>query len=842
MAAPFDLDLAKRLHRLADPASDERAALETHLGMRSFAAFFRMAWRYIDPAHLLWNWHIDLLCAEMEKVARRQVTEAVFCIPPRMGKLVAHDEPVLTALGWKSHGDLAVGDVVFGPDGLPTTVIALSPDGVANMEVEISDGATVRVHERHEWTVFDRSTREWRTLETRAIAERLEAASYQDRSAFMLPQRGALQMPEQPLPIPPYVLGAWLGDGTSAKACFTHSPDDEAVIEAIVAAGFPITSRHVHASTGVITTYVAGLRTRLRKAGLLGQKRIPATYLLSSERQRLELLAGIIDTDGAVGSDKRVHITNANPALIDGLEELIRGLGWRVSRHWVEPRLSSSGIQGRQRVCDLAFTPDRAIPTRLKRKLIEARPGCIRKLGIRRVRPCNPVPGRCIQVDRADGLYLVGRTLVPTHNSQIMSVAFPAWVWTWFPSAKFITGSNEMTLATRDAVAMRRLVKSAWYQRRWGPGSPFLKGVMLSTGEPHPGVAIHGDQDNKTYFETTAGGHRFCCTPGSNVTGHGGDFVLCDDPHPAQRAESEAERNAVLSWWWEAIPTRLNEQDRGVKMIIQQRVHRLDLAGSAIDRGYYHVVLPMEFEPDHPHRFGGDRRTEKGELLHPDRVGPSGLAKLKRALREYGTAGQLQQRPVPREGGLFKRGWLPVVDAVPAECWQGGVRRWDLAATVPEPGKDPDWTAGVRMAKDGIGRTYILHCERFRASPAQVDQAIKAIASQDGMGVQIGIPQDPGQAGVAQAQALARFLAPYAVTALRESGKKEDRARGFAAQCEMGNVFLLRGKWNEAFIEELCEFPNGAHDDQLDAATGAFDMLHSGSTGLLDYYRLMAEA
>ena len=427
-------------------------------------------------------------------------------------------------------------------------------------------------------------------------------------------------------------------------------------------------------------------------------------------------------------------------------------------------------------------------------------------------------------------------------KSQLMSVAFPAWVWTWFPAAKFITGSNEMTLATRDAVLMRRLVKSDWYQRRWGPGSPFLKDVKLSTGDPHPGVAITSDQDNKTYFETTAGGHRFCCTPGSNVTGHGGDFVLADDLHPAQRAESDAERTGVLRWWWEAIPPRLNDQDHGVKMIIQQRVHRQDLAGSAIDRGYHAVVLPMEFEANHPQRHPKDPRTQEGELLHPERTGVVGLAKLKRALGAYGTAGQLQQRPVPREGGLFKRAWFQIVDAVPAECYQSAVRRWDLAATVAEAGKDPDWTAGVKIARDDIGRIFIMDVQRFRSTPAQVDQAIRAIAQQDGASVKIGIPLDPGQAGVAQAQALTRFLAPFPVEAARETGSKADRARGFASQCEMGNVFLLRARWNEAFLEELGEFPNGSHDDQLDAAVGGFSMLFEGDTGLIDYYRQLTRA
>lgn len=108
-----------------------------------------------------------------------------------------------------------------------------------------------------------------------------------------------------------------------------------------------------------------------------------------------------------------------------------------------------------------------------------------------------------------------------TGKSSIVSVAFMAWVWTWNPAAKFITASYEMTLATRDAVRTRALIKSEWYQRRWGPASPYRPATNTH------GTAISSDQDNKTFFSSTAGGYRFVCTPGSNVTGWGADFIMC---------------------------------------------------------------------------------------------------------------------------------------------------------------------------------------------------------------------------------------------------------------------------------------------------------------------------
>ncbi|WP_164867941.1 phage terminase large subunit [Rhodovarius crocodyli] len=424
-------------------------------------------------------------------------------------------------------------------------------------------------------------------------------------------------------------------------------------------------------------------------------------------------------------------------------------------------------------------------------------------------------------------------------KSQLVSVLFVAWVWTWHPAAKFITASYEMKLATRDAVKTRRLVKSDWYQARWGPASPYRG--KLSTGEDHPGVAIEGDQDNKTYYETTAGGHRFCATPGGQVTGHGADFILGDDMNHVKKVEQEADREKVTSWWREAIPSRLNDQAYGVKMVIQQRTHVNDLAGECIRLGYHKVVLPMEFEADHPDRHPLDPRKVDGEVLHPARwVQRNALSRYKANLGAYAVAGQLQQRPAPRDGGIFKRHWFRIEAMAPAEVLQGGtVRRWDLAATVPKSGTDPDYTASVKMGRDQFGRVYILHANRLRETPFNVDLAIQAMASQDGNSCRLILPQDPGAAGVARMQQQQAFLAPIATEFERETGDKAERARGLASAAQAGNVILVRGEWNDAFLEELCTFPAAAHDDWLDAAAGAYSALFGGADNILQAYAQM---
>ncbi len=214
------------------------------------------------------------------------------------------------------------------------------------------------------------------------------------------------------------------------------------------------------------------------------------------------------------------------------------------------------------------------------------------------------------------------------------------------------------------------------------------------------------------------------------------------------------------------------------------------------------------------------RVTDNRVLLRRD---PGYVAKL-RALptveRERLEKGNWKIRPAA--GLYFRRDDFEIVDALPAGG--RGVRCWDLAATEPQPGSDPDWTAGVKMMRAESGLFFVEDVRRLRGSPLKVERAVKNTASADGKAVEIGLPQDPGQAGKAQAQRFVRALAGYNVRIRRESGDKITRAAPLSAQAEAGNVKLLRGPWNDAFLAELENFPEG-HDDQVDAAAGAFDML-----------------
>jgi predicted phage terminase large subunit-like protein len=186
-------------------------------------------------------------------------------------------------------------------------------------------------------------------------------------------------------------------------------------------------------------------------------------------------------------------------------------------------------------------------------------------------------------------------------------------------------------------------------------------------------------------------------------------------------------------------------------------------------------------------------------------------------------------------GLLFNRAWCQVVDAAPAGLVVK--RGWDLAATPKTESNDPDWTCGVKLGRTSDGRYVVLDHRRLRGTPAAVERFLANTAAEDGPDVEIALPQDPGQAGKSQAAALVRALEGFTVRATPESGDKVTRFGPFSAQAEAGNVYVLRGAWNDAWFSSLEGFPTAAHDDDADATSRAFGAHQSRmkSAGFLEW-------
>lgn len=445
-----------------------------------------------------------------------------------------------------------------------------------------------------------------------------------------------------------------------------------------------------------------------------------------------------------------------------------------------------------------------------------------------------------------------------TMKSLLTGVMWPAFEWGPLSkkAMRFLGTSHKEALATRDNMKCRRLIQSEWFQRRW-------KTQLLT------------DQNMKTKFENVKTGFREAMAFGS-MTGSRGDRVILDDPLSADDANSEAELKNAETTFLEALPTRVNSDSSAI-VVIMQRLSESDTTGVILgkDLPYTHLVLPMRFEgerrcytvvqptwrknpetvqakydkkkgvwytehdlvPDDRLEelakapevsvYAQDMRKEDGELLFPERFPETQVRELEKTLGSYASAGQLQQRPAPRGGGMFKREWFQPIDALPSRV--RAARGWDLAATADE---EAAATAGVLMFKtiEAIPRYIIADVRKGRLSPAGVELLLKNTALEDerkyGKGLRGSIPQDPGQAGKTQVKSLLTgALAGRNYSASTESGDKVTRALPLSAQAEAGNVYYLVGDWNEDFLDEASNFPVGKFKDQVDAAARAFMVL-----------------
>lgn len=400
----------------------------------------------------------------------------------------------------------------------------------------------------------------------------------------------------------------------------------------------------------------------------------------------------------------------------------------------------------------------------------------------------------------------------PRHMKSLsVSVFFPAWLWMSDPSKSFLFASYAQSLSVRDSIKCRRVIQSPVYKD--------------SIKELHPDFTLTGDQNTKLRFENNHKGYRLATSVGGALTGEGADIIVIDDPHNVTEGESEQIRVSTLNWWDEAMSTRLNNPRTGVYIIIMQRVHEDDLTGHILAKNhgeYTHLCIPAEYEGNKIFSPLGweDKRKTPDELLWKERVGRKQITELKKALGPYGSAGQLQQRPVSREGGLFKPEFAPIVKTVQGKL-EKIVRYWDKAGS---KGKGA-YTAGVKIGKYTDGTYIVLDVVRGQWEALERERKMKQTAELDGKNVRIGIEQEGGSGGKESAQATIRNLSGYIVKADHPTGDKVARAEPFAVQFNAGNVSILKGEWNQDYIRELQMFPASKYKDQVDASSGAFNSL-----------------
>lgn len=381
----------------------------------------------------------------------------------------------------------------------------------------------------------------------------------------------------------------------------------------------------------------------------------------------------------------------------------------------------------------------------------------------------------------------------PRHGkSEQTTIGYPAYRLLIDPSLRVIVGAYNHSLACTFSRQVRRSVGRLGFQ-------------------------FASDANKQNYWSSVQGGGLYSVGVGSGVTGFGADLILIDDPVKSRaEAESPAYRQRVLDWYQNDLYTRLHP---GAPLIlIMTRWHSLDLAGHLLEQakegGEQWDVVSLPALAEENDRLG----RQPDEPLWPARYSNADFDRIKKAIGSYAFSALYQQRPSPREGGMFRAEWLPIVDPKPRE----GVscRAWDNAGTFG----GGDYSAGVRITRDGQ-KFVVQHVWRDRVSPGQLRTAKRTQAEIDGVQTIIKIPQDPGAAGVDQAESDKQNLAGFWVEVSRPTGSKEVRAMPLAAACEAGLVEVERGDWNRAFIDELCSFPTGQHDDQVDAAADSYNFV-----------------
>lgn len=783
---------------------------------------------WVDRVHADYEWppHLVALALVLQDVADGLRTRVMCFMPPRHGKQIADSEPVLTTDGWKRHGDLAVGDSVFAPDGTPTRIIAIGQPSNEKVEVEFTDGSRVRVHPEHEWTVYDRAYGEWRTVETQWMTT--QAMQSGGRSRFQLPDRAALQCPTRALPVDPYTLGAWLGDGTTGAALLCGAPAD---LDHIVAR-IPYTRsrRYVQASTGVAYQRFLGLMTDLRRSGVLNDKHIPDDYQLAHETQRRALLAGLVDTDGSVGEDGRVRFVTCSEHLANDVAQLARGLGYRVGlyRRREPARAIERAIRDRQICWEVAWTPLDGLGQGTLPRKVNPRHGTARRIGIRAIHAAADEPGRCISVNRADGLYLVGRALLPTHNSEAISRLFTAYFLYRHPGLS-------VALTTYGADLSYELSRDA------------RNNYLASGGR------LAGDANAVKSWSTAQGGKLWATGVGGPATGRGFHLGVVDDPYKDHtEAGSAIVRKSRLAWYRSVFRTRA--APGAAIVILLTRWHQADVVGELlkeeeVTKQRWHILemaaekytgprvtagddgKPGTASSIKPHKWPSTVTIEPDARDHPlwlwaSRFTVDEYESIKRGLGGdggYFWNALYQQRPTAMEGGLFKEKWFKRIARGQLPPMIGRMRRWDLAATE----KDGAFTAGLRVEKDAQHNYYITSLVHDQWEAGARDTIIVATARVDGMGVVQGFPIDPAAAGKQVAAQFPRMLDGIApVLLMPESGSKLLRLTMPASAASNGLLFIVDEPWAAVVITELCAAGEGAeYWDIADALSGAFGYL-----------------
>lgn len=401
------------------------------------------------------------------------------------------------------------------------------------------------------------------------------------------------------------------------------------------------------------------------------------------------------------------------------------------------------------------------------------------------------------------GEYGIGRLIIempPRHGKTVTTSRFyPAWHLGRNPDHRIMLVSYGATLSDKNSRMARNLIRSPYYQAIF------------------PNVELAPDSRAVDSWDlASADGGADALGIGGGATGKGAHLLIIDDP-VKNRAEAESDTFRTNTWdaFTSDLYTRL--EPGGAIIIMATRWHTDDLTGKALqmdDEGWKRLRLPALAEDNDP--LG----REYGAALWEQRFSRANLEKVKTAIGAYDFASLYQQSPMKSGGGLFDATKIEIVDYIP-ECKQV-VRFYDLAVTAK---KTSDYTVGLKLGITADERPVILDVWRGQRELPDVQEAIVQNAQMDGASVPIRLEAE--KAGIVQLQFLLRDprMRSFTVDAKAPEGDKYTRAAPVAARVNAGRVLMVKAAWNRALLDELAVFPQGEHDDQVDALSGAYDMI-----------------
>ena len=389
-------------------------------------------------------------------------------------------------------------------------------------------------------------------------------------------------------------------------------------------------------------------------------------------------------------------------------------------------------------------------------------------------------------------------------KSLLTGVIWPAWEWgpKGMPEMRFVGTAHEETLAIRDSRRCRDLIKSDWFQRLWPLG-------------------LAADLDGKREFGNTRKGVRQA-RAFTSMTGVRGDRIILDDPISADNANSAAKLDAARIAFTETLPTRVNNEKSAI-VVIMQRLNEKDVSGVILDMGlpYVHLCIPMRFEPARRcvTEIGWqDPRTQEDELMFPERFSEEQVAELERTLGSYGAAGQLQQRPAPRGGGIINTAWFDYWTHMPPLEF-----RFITADTAQKTAEINDYSVLQCWGRSNTGKAILIDQIRGKWEAPELIVQARAFWLKHKDDIRImcqratlrGMFVEDKVSGTGLIQTLRRE--GIAILPVQRVKDKISRAYDAAPFIESGNVSLPQdAPWLSDFLSEISSFPSGAHDDQLD--------------------------